>query len=133
MKNLFCKLVSSVAIASLLLCVAQLAFSAAPAGNEYNSRDKVGTTTIEARITINGDGTGCYVLTDGSRGEVTYTYHASSNGPQGPKTPGYYTGTWRLGTQSGTFRWNLYANGNAFTGSWYDDAGNFGGPWNGQR
>ena len=94
------------------------------------SRYRVNTQTINAAIVLNGDGTGTYTLDDGSVGNLTIHFHGGSNAPQGPKSPRYYTGTWSLGNDGGTFRWNLYSTDSAFAGSWYYDNGKLGGPWN---
>ena len=116
-----------------LLTTAAVARADDPLSAQFNSRYKVGGQTVNAAIVLNGDGTGSYTLDDGSVGSLTVEFHGGSGSPHGPQSPGYYTGTWQLGNEGGTFRWNLYANGAAFVGSWYHDTGKLGGPWNGQQ
>jgi len=104
-----------------------------PLSYEFDSRYKVNGQTINAHIVLNGDGTGSYSTDDGSNGDLTVQFHGGgNNGPYGPKKPSYYTGRWSLGDSGGTFKWSLYANDAAFTGSYHTDGGGFG-PWNGQR
>ena len=117
-----------------VLALAGAARADDPLSAQFDSRYSVNGHIVNAHIVLNGDGTGSYTLDDGvTTGGLTVHYHPNSHAPLGSQSPGYYTGTWSLGGESGTFRWSLYAHGAAFAGSWYDDGGRLGGPWNGQQ